>query len=693
MIKKLLLFAVAIVLAVAGAVRLSAQTGLNGTNARPFYVVAHNPNTLADAKEAVKHGANALEPDLMLLSPGAVAGIPCFPPGNICFFPDPDGIVMYHDDVLITTRVPETLEQYLDGLHQIAKDNPDLALILFDVKPSVAAMPGGPANGKKILDEIRSRLNTDGVNLNIIINVGTRDDIHLFDYILTDLGEREGVQVDGENQADLIVGALKQAAHGNIGYGDGTIAQGPELPRAIDLASYLKASWGVPRVISDVFTIQFKSSMNFFIDAGADGIIPDISDPLAPEFTDPDYIDELKALVGPPPGLHPEIRMATREDNPFKPELQAYGLEFYTMDTGGAGTNADLKFKLNGCRGSSELIYNTGFVHPTYSTGRMEANQWDWATIPSLNLGKLTSLEITNFGGGFLGAPDWDLGEVTVASARWISPTFLFNEKYTATYNNTVEAGHTTKIDLHPNFNLPLPTTECPAPITVNNAPGKCNAVVTFAPKVAGLCPDVTAESKPASGTGFDVGTTNVSSNAHSAEGDSPSCSFTVTVKDVEGPKISCPAPITTDATGPLGVTVTFASVALDNCSATVSSAPESGSVFAIGTTPVTSTAQDPSGNQSSCSFTVHVKGAAEQLNDLITAVTNLSMKEGTRISLLAKLQAALAKVQASDTVAACGTVAAFINDVKAHRGNDISLVDADALIAKATQIRTVLGC
>ena len=204
--------------------------------------------------------------------------------------------------------------------------------------------------------------------------------------------------------------------------------------------------------------------------------------------------------------------MATREDNPFKPELQAYGLEFYTMDTGSAGTNADLKFKLNGCRGSSELIYNTGFVHPTYSTGRMEANQADWATIPSLNLGKLTSLEITNFGGGFLGAPDWDLGEVSVASARWISPTFLFNEKYTATYNNTVEAGHAAKIDLHANFNLPLPTIECPAPITVNNAPGKCNAVVNFAPKVEGLCPDVTAESKPPSGSIFDVGTTNVSS-------------------------------------------------------------------------------------------------------------------------------------------------------------------------------------
>ena len=104
-------------------------------------------------------------------------------------------------------------------------------------------------------------------------------------------------------------------------------------------------------------------------------------------------------------------------------------------------------------------------------------------------------------------------------------------------------------------------------------------------------------------------------------------------------------------------------------------------------TTTVNSTAQDPSGNQASCSFTVHVKGAVEQLADLIAAVTNLSAKEGTSTSLLAKLQTALAKVQANDT-AACGTLVAFINEVTSHSGKDISVVDADALIAKATQIR-----
>src|SRR5476651_1156990 len=37
---------------------------LNGSSPRPFYVFAHNPNTLADVKAALVAGANALEPDI-----------------------------------------------------------------------------------------------------------------------------------------------------------------------------------------------------------------------------------------------------------------------------------------------------------------------------------------------------------------------------------------------------------------------------------------------------------------------------------------------------------------------------------------------------------------------------------------------------------------------------------------------------
>ena len=173
----------------------------------------------------------------------------------------------------------------------------------------------------------------------------------------------------------------------------------------------------------------------------------------------------------------------------------------------------------------------------------------------------------------------------------------------------------------------------------------------------------------------------------------SASCVFTVTVKDVESPLIICPGPMTVNATGPLGAAATFAPNAADNCSVTTTSVPASGSVFAIGTTTVTSVAQDPSNNQSTCSFTVHVKGAAEQLADLVSALNGMQMKAGVKNSLLAKLNNALAKIASADTNGACGQLGSFINEVNGKRGGDISASDADALIAAATQIKAVLGC
>ena len=689
MIKKLSLFAAALLLAVAGAARLSAQNGPNGTNPRPFYVVGHNPNTLEMAALALASGANALEPDVIVLPDNSVC---CFP----LFLPDPPGMVMYHDNSALTARVPLTLEEYLEGVHALAKLYKQLALIQLDVKPQAAKR----ANGQKILDAIHQHLNYDDVMLNVIINVGNRvPDAELFLDIYSQLGEREGVSVDGEDNPALVVTALGAAKDGNISYGDGTLGPGPNLPKAIDWASFLRASWGLPRTIGDVFVIVNAPMMDFFIENGADGIIPDHPfnplpfpglaltefDPLSAPFT---------VLLAGIVTNHPEVRYATREDNPFKPELQSYGLQTRTLNVDDGDTDAPLTFTLEGCRGTSEVTFHTGIAPNLLGTGRMEKGETDHVTIPSLNLGKLTKLHIFNHG-GFFNRPDWALQDVAVSSARWLGSDIAGTVEYGATFNAFIKNGETKTLNLTPNFPEPEPTIECQAPITVNNAPGKCSAVVNFAPKVDGMCPDVTATSVPASGTAFDVGTTSVTSTAASPSFplSHPMCKLSVTVNDVEAPLIACPAPMTVDATGPLGVAATFAPTAGDNCSATVSSVPASGSVFAIGTTAVNSTAQDPSGNQASCSFTVHVKGAAEQLNDLIIAVTNLSAKDGTRTSLLAKLQTALAKVQANDSASGCGTLAAFINEVASHSGKDISVVDADALIAKATQIKAVLGC
>lgn len=86
----------------------------------------------------------------------------------------------------------------------------------------------------------------------------------------------------------------------------------------------------------------------------------------------------------------------------------------------------------------------------------------------------------------------------------------------------------------------------------------------------------------------------------------------TVNVVDTTAPVVSCPANIV--ATLPLNSSATstpvnFSVSASDSCagSANVTTSHASGSLFPVGTTTVTTTATDPSGNTSSCSFNVTV--------------------------------------------------------------------------------------
>src|SRR5207244_3840652 len=64
-------------------------------------------------------------------------------------------------------------------------------------------------------------------------------------------------------------------------------------------------------------------------------------------------------------------------------------------------------------------------------------------------------------------------------------------------------------------------------------------------------------------------------------------------------------------APGACASNVTFNVTATDNCTVTnVTSVPASGFAFPVGTTTVTSTARDSSGNNSQCTFTVTVNDA-----------------------------------------------------------------------------------
>lgn len=166
------------------------------------------------------------------------------------------------------------------------------------------------------------------------------------------------------------------------------------------------------------------------------------------------------------------------------------------------------------------------------------------------------------------------------------------------------------------------PSITCPANITQATDPNLCTAVVTFSlPTVSDNCPGVgTPLCNPPSGSAFPQGTTTVTCSVMDAVNNTASCSFTVTVIDTQPPSITCPANVSavTDQNAcpsPACQVVNYPPpVASDNCpGVTVSCNPPSGGCFPTGTTTVTCTATDASGNTATCSFTVTVFDTALQ--------------------------------------------------------------------------------
>lgn len=146
--------------------------------------------------------------------------------------------------------------------------------------------------------------------------------------------------------------------------------------------------------------------------------------------------------------------------------------------------------------------------------------------------------------------------------------------------------------------------------VTLTTDGGICGAVYEYDNEATDNCGNVIIVQTAGlpSGSTFPVGTTTNSFVATDGNGNSTACSFNVTVVDAEAPAITCPANITTNNdAGQCSAAVSYSASATDNCSATVSYSVASGSTFAVGTSTVTATATDPSGNASTCSFTVTV--------------------------------------------------------------------------------------
>jgi len=152
----------------------------------------------------------------------------------------------------------------------------------------------------------------------------------------------------------------------------------------------------------------------------------------------------------------------------------------------------------------------------------------------------------------------------------------------------------------------------CPAAVVTSNDTNQCGAVVSYAaPTTAGTCGTITCT--PAAGSFFPVvaGGTNVTcAESLVGGGVGATCSFSVTVNDTQPPSLSQPPNVTVSLVENQTQTpVSFAApVVGDNCpGVTVAATPPSGSAFPPGSTTVTVTATDASGNMTSATFLVQV--------------------------------------------------------------------------------------
>ena len=165
---------------------------------------------------------------------------------------------------------------------------------------------------------------------------------------------------------------------------------------------------------------------------------------------------------------------------------------------------------------------------------------------------------------------------------------------------------------------------------------------------------------------------------------------------DIELPTIAIPADITLPATSPAGAVAYYFVTATDNCPepVAVECAPVSGSTFPIGLNTVLCLAEDAAGNIAMSSFTVTVKGAAEQITDLTALVESLSLAPAMANSLLVKLRDAGALLSRGNEQGACGRLKDFIAEVSALAGkSQLPQYQADVLMQEASRIRAVLAC
>ena len=213
-------------------------------------------------------------------------------------------------------------------------------------------------------------------------------------------------------------------------------------------------------------------------------------------------------------------------------------------------------------------------------------------------------------------AVDLVSGSVAVSCAAPSDSTFAIGNS-TVTCSATDAAGNTAR----KSFTVVVSDTTPPVltlPAPVAEATGPSGATVSyFATGNDSASNPVIVACAPAPGSTFPLGPTTVNCTGTDARGNSTTGSFVVTVQDTTPPAVTVPANFTVGATTGSGANVTYAATAVDVVDGprSLTCVPASGTLFPIGTTPVT------------CSGAVDTRGNAAPARTFQVTVTNLPPK------------------------------------------------------------------
>ena len=266
---------------------------------------------------------------------------------------------------------------------------------------------------------------------------------------------------------------------------------------------------------------------------------------------------------------------------------------------------------------------------------------------------------------------------------------YVFATAYDASGNSAAD-GFTITVGT-----IPPPTLKVPTGITAEatrptGALVKWSATATDANGV-GLA--VSCSPKP--GSLFPLGTTKVTCATSDSYGNRVSKAFAVRVVDTTPPALMVPVPLVVNAVAPTGVQVAYVATATDRVSGEITPGctPPSDSTFSIGDTSVTCNATDSAGNTGTAIFSVHVKGADEQLVDLRGLVDGMNVDATLETRLFAQVDDTRKQLSLGRTNAVCGGLADFTATAAKDSGKRLSAEQADRLVADATRIRAVVGC